>query len=287
MADVHDFGAAGDGQQDDTEALQHALDDGGGVLELRKGTYRITRPLVIDLTKQGYGAVIGQGGTARLVMDGPGPAIRIIGNHQGSATPASFQPSTWQNERFPTVTGIEILGTHSKAVGVELFRTMQCTISNVLIRNCLHGIHLIERNRNFLLSHSHIYDNAEYGVFFDRCNLHQTIISANHISYNKKAGIKSLDGDVHNLHITGNDIEYNNHAGVDESPNGEPRAAEIWFEATAGKISEVTIVSNTIQATVTPGGANIRIHGEETGASKTSPLISITGNVIGSQTRGI
>lgn len=281
MVQVRDFGAAGDGTQDDTEALQHALQEGDGTLHLTKGTYRITEPLVLDLTKLGFGSIQGDGGTSRIVMDGPGPAIRIIGNHEGTATPGSFKESTWKNERFPTVTGIEVLGAHKQADGIELYRTMQCTISAVLIRNCRHGIRLHERNRNFLLSHAHIYDNSDYGVFFDRCNLHQSIISACHISYNKRAGIKSLHGDVHNLHITGNDIEYNN------LPGTEQPAADIWFEATEGKISEVSIASNTIQATITPNGANVRIQGADAEQAKMSPLISITGNVIGSQSRSI
>lgn len=55
MSNVFGFGARGDGVADDTEALQHTLDSGDGVLRLNKGTYRITRPLVLDLTKTGLG----------------------------------------------------------------------------------------------------------------------------------------------------------------------------------------------------------------------------------------
>jgi len=281
MASVYDFGATGDGQTDDTEAIQHAIADGDGTLQFGKGTFRITQPLLFDLTQTGFASVQGIGGATRLVMDGPGPAIRIVGTHQGTASPPSIKPPVWQNERMPTVSGLEILGVHPLAVGIELTRTMQPTLTGVLIRNCRHGLHLVERNRNVLISHCHIYDNDEYGIFFDNCNLHQTIISACHISYNKRAGIKSLNGDVHNLHITGNDIEYNNRPGTDEP------AAEIWFEAPEGRISEVSIASNTIQATVTPNGANIRIHGEDTDSPNKSPLIAISGNVIGSQTRAI
>lgn len=287
MVNVYNFGAAGDGTSDDTEALQHALEAGDGVLHLNKGTYRITRPLVLDLTKLGYGSIQGEGGTSRIIMAGAGPAIRVIGDHRGTASPGTVKPHTWEKERFPTITGLEILGKHPEAVGIELRKTMQTTITQVLIRNCKHGIHLVERNRNFLLADSHLYDNDEYGLFFDRCNLHQMIVHGNHISTNKKAGIKSLDGDIHNLQITGNDIEYNNRPGEDKSPNGEPTGAEIWFEAPNGIISEVTIASNTIQATIQPGGANIRVWGPEQDSPRGARLITITGNVLGSQSRGI
>ncbi len=45
MANAFDFGAVGDGVSDETAALRHALEAGDGVLELGKGTYRITQPL--------------------------------------------------------------------------------------------------------------------------------------------------------------------------------------------------------------------------------------------------
>ena len=66
MAFVNHFGAAGDGQRDDTEALEHALAGGDGVLELGKGSYRITRPIVIDTTRTGYAAVRGLGAVLAL-----------------------------------------------------------------------------------------------------------------------------------------------------------------------------------------------------------------------------
>lgn len=327
MSNVFGFGAVGDGIADDAAALQHTIDSGDGVLRLNKGTYRITKPLVLDLTKTGFGAVRGEGGTSRIVMAGAGPAIRIIGDHQGTASPSSVQPHTWDNERFPTITGVEIVGEHPDSVGIELRKTMKCVISQVLIRRCRIGVHLVERNRDFLLSDSHLYDNHEIGLFFDRCNLHQIIVHGCHISWNKFAGIKSLGGDVHNLQIVGNDIEYNNTTAggasgsvgrpvttrpatttrpetggltPPRSPGTEthPGGSEIWFDATDGVISEVTISGNTIQATVQTGGANIRIIGAEVERPQradapkslkvdTAHLFNITGNVLGSQWRAV
>lgn len=288
MVFAHDFGATGDGQTDDTAALQHALQAGDGVLRLEKGTYRITSPLVLDLAQQGYGAVLGAGGAARIIMAGAGPALKIVGDHQGTAVPRSVKPQTYERERFPTISGVEILGVHPEAVGIELVKTLQCTVSEVLIRNCRYGLHLRERNRNFILSHSHIYDNAEFGIFFDNCDLHQTNLQGNHISYNKRAGIYSRDGDVHNLQITGNDIEYNNQPNADQVAFDPARnGAEIWFDCPTGVMSEVTIASNTIQATIQPGGTNIRIEAGADRQQRGACLIAITGNVLGSQSRGI
>ena len=305
MANVFGFGAVGDGITDDTDALQHTLDSGDGILRLNKGTYRITKPLLLDLTKQGFGAVRGENGTSRIIMAGEGPAIRVVGNHQGTAFPGSVQPHLWDKERFPIISGIEIVGEHRNSVGIELRRTMKCIVSQVLIRQCRIAVHLVERNRDFLLADSHLYDNHEIGLFFDHCNLHQIIVHGCHISWNKIAGIKSLGGDVHNLQIVGNDIEYNNATagGPNASPDAaslsrHPGGSEIWFDATEGVISEVTISGNTIQATVQDGGANIRVVGAAvkrpqladapaSNTPDTAHLINITGNVLGSQWRAV
>lgn len=284
MSEAANFGATGNGETDDTAALEHALKDGDGVLRLHKGTFRLSRSLVIDLSRTGYAAVIGDGGASRLVMTGPGPAIKIVGTHRGTSVPKSVTAETWQQERFPTLSGFEVLGEHPDAVGIELVRTLQATVSQVLVRNCRYGIHLTDRNRNVLITDCHLYNNEQYGLFFDKCDLHQTNVSGCHISFNKRAGIKSLGGDVHNLQITGNDIEYNNRPGIDTPTEG---GTELDFDATEGAISEVTISSNTIQATVQPGGANIRIRGSQSGKTQGACLIAITGNVIGSNTRSI
>ncbi len=255
------------------------MSEGDGVLELGKGSFRITRPLILDTTTRGYVGVRGEQGTARLLMDGAGPALQIIGDHHGTATPKTVQPHTWGKERFPVISGLEILGRHPEADGIQLLHTMQTTVQNVLIRNCRHGIHLAKRNRNFLLNASHIYDCSDTGVFFDHCNLHQVIISANHISYCKRAGIRQLDGDVHNIQITGNDIEYNSGA--------EGTTGEIVLEAPNETISEYTIASNTLQATRPARDANVLILGRKGVNATAARLIAITGNVIGSRDKSI
>ena len=303
MANVFGFGAIGDGVADDTDALQHALNDGDGVLRLNKGTYRITRPLILDLRKRGYGAVRGEAGTSRIIMAGAGPALRVVGDHQGTASPASVQAHTWNQERFPTINGVEVVGEHPQAVGIELRKTLKCVISQVLIRRCRVAVQLVERNRDFVLADSHLYDNHEIGLLLDHCNLHQIIVHGCHISWNKLAGIKSVGGDVHNLQIVGNDVEYNNAtAGGSKASDADltqhPGGSEIWFDARDGVISEVTISGNTIQATKQIGGANIRIVGAEvrrpqpadspaTLMPDTAHLINITGNVLGSQWRAV
>ncbi len=268
-----------DSGQDATDALQHAVESADGLVALPAGALTISRTIVVDLTATGYRGIRGANGASRIVMAGPGPAFRIVGDHQGTADPQSFQEHTWERERFPIISDFEILGKHAEADGIELFRTVQCTIRNVLIRRCRFGIHLVERNRNFLLADSHIYDGGDTGVFLDNCNLHQVNIIGNHISYNKRAGVRQFNGDVHNIQITGNDIEYNS--------GSEETSGEIVLEAPDGLSSEYTIASNTIQARPENPGANISIVGSEANSPHAARAMAITGNVIGSRHHNI
>ena len=66
MSNVTRFGAIGDGKADDTEAIQHALAMGDGVLHFPPGTYRITQPIEIKLAERGPLGIDGTGGTARV-----------------------------------------------------------------------------------------------------------------------------------------------------------------------------------------------------------------------------
>ena len=109
MANVRDFGARGDGRNDDTAAILHAIQKGDGQVVFPRGDYLITRPLHIPLALHGRIAVEGGGGTAKIVMNGPGPALHLVGTHSRTAHPPDFQEQVWQKERMPTVRGLEIV----------------------------------------------------------------------------------------------------------------------------------------------------------------------------------
>jgi len=287
MTQAGDFGATGDGQTDDTEALQHALDEGVGELVLPRGDYRLTKPLVLNLATIGRTSIRGEGGTARLLMQGSGPAMHLKGSHSTSADPNSFRDSEWTHERMPMISQLEILGQHEEADGIRIEGVMQPTITGVLLRKLRHGIQIVGRARNVLISHCHIYHNTGVGIFLDAVNLHQAIISGSHISYCRLGGIRIERSEIRNLQITGNDIEYNNNGGHKiPGADGIP-TAEIWLDASEGSIREGTICSNTIQATYSPDGANIRIIGQPKEKNAKVGMLAITGNLIGSQWNNI
>ncbi len=276
MASVRDFGARGDGTADDTAALGHAVQHGDGQLMFPRGDFLLTEPLVVPLDLFGRLSLEGEGGVARLVMAGPGPALHLVGTHRRTALPEQFAEGVWQRERMPTVRGLEIVGRHPEADGIRLEGVMQPTLQGLLIRRCRHGIHLTNRARNVIISDCHVYHNTGVGIFLDRLNLHQVNIHGNHVSYCKQGGIRVEGSEIRNIQICSNDIEYNHDLQA-------PTSADVLFDCRAGTIREGTIVGNTIQAVHSPGGANVRL----LGAGKDNPnavgLLAITGNLLGSQ----
>lgn len=261
---------------DDAKTLQ-ALVDKGGHVRIPAGTYRIETPLVIDLEKTGFTCI--EGGTvARIVMAGPGPAIRFVGHHEGTAAPKSVKPLVWDRERMPGLDGVEIVGGHPEADGVEASGTMMLTITRLHVRDCRHGIHLVNRNRNVAIADCHIYQNRGIGIFLDSVNLHQINVTGSHVSYNDDGGIVVRGGEVRNLHITGCDIESNH--GKDRPPT-----ANVYVDSRGGSHAEVAITGNTIQHNhEAPGSANIRIQGPSVARAKIDELrdghVTITGNIL-------
>jgi len=284
MGSVREFGAVGNGQDDDTDAIQHAVESSDGDIVFPRGNYRITRPIVVDLSRHHRTSLRGLGGLAKIIMAGPGPAISVIGTHASNANPRNFKPVVWERERMPTVEGLEIEGAHPEADGIHLQGAVQPTLSRVLIREVRTAVRLFKRARNVLIDACHFYHNTGVGVHLDHVNLHQCIISASHISYCRQGGIRIEGGEIRNLQITGNDIEYNNidsHQAQFPDALAEP-TAEIYIDVQEGSVREGTICSNTIQATVSPNGANIRI----IGSPKVDDLFglwTIAGNLIGNQ----
>jgi hypothetical protein len=278
LANVRDFGAVGDGKSDDAEAFQRAIDSGRGDIFVPRGTYRLNKTVVADLDHIGP-LSIASSGAATVLMAGPGPAIKLVGTHEGTADPCSVKENVWLKQRTPSISGLEIVGADPQACGIEATGTMQATFSRLTIRKALHGIHLTGRNRNVIVSDCHIYENRGIGIYFDHVNQHQTNVGNSHISYNAGGGIVQRGGDVRNIQIGNCDIEANMDA------NGPP-AANVLIDATGGSIGEIAITGCTLQhAHNAPDSANIRIIGE--GVSQRYAQgelrggnITITGNVL-------
>ncbi len=264
---VRDFGAVGDGAADDTAAIQWAVDAQIGEVRFPRGIYRISRPIVIELDKLGPTSLLG-GGTARIIMAGPGPALKLIGTHGGTADPGSVKPNVWQRQRMPIIDGLEIIGAHQDAVGIEAVGTMQLIITRVNIREALHGIHLTKRNRNVIISNSHLYKNRGVGLYLDDVNLHQINVTGCHISYNTGGGIVVRAGGVRNLQVSGCDLEANI-VNVLIDSDGSP-----------GGTAEVAITGCTLQHSGGPNSANVRFIGAGGDGQRAWGHLTIANNVV-------
>jgi hypothetical protein len=237
---------------DDADAVQKAADTGGALHF--SGTFRLGKSVVIDLAKSGFTSLHGDG-TARIIMSGSGPAFQFIGTHGGTAAPDSVKDEVTARERMPMVDGIEVVGEHPDADGIEVKGTLQMTITRTRLSHLRHGIHLVGRNRNLIVSSCHIYDNRGVGIFFDEVNLHQTNINACHISYCRGGGVVTRGGEVRNIHIAGCDLESNMAPEL-------PPAANVEIDNRGGSTAEVSITGCTLQHNhLSPGSANIRVIG--------------------------
>ncbi len=273
------LGTVGDGVADATQAIQQAVDSGVSAIHFPPGSYRLTKSINIDLDMSGLVSFSGDG-VARILMDGAGPAFRFIGTHKGTADPLSFEEKTWQQQRAPMIDGIEIVGIHPEACGVEANGTMQLTLTRLIVRRVLHAIHLVNRNRNVLIANCHLYENRGVGLYLDHVDLHQINVNACHVSYNAQGGIVSRQGNVRNLHINGCDLESN------MSPETPPTAnVMIDCSDSIHGTAEVSITGCTIQHnSKSPDSANIRVIGRGISKSDQPPVrwgnIAITGNVL-------
>lgn len=292
MIDVTDYNAAGDGQTDDTGAIYEALREGDGALRFPRGDYIISETIEVPLDEAGRTAIVGEPG-ATVIMIGKGPAFRLVGTHEGTGSPTTVDEAVWRRQRMPTVGQIAVTAENDEADGFELIETMQALFHGVWVRQARHGIRLTRRNRNTLISDCHLYHNTGVGLFIDRCNLHQINVSGSHISYNRLGGIRVAGSQLRNLQISGCDIEYNNHRVHNTAPRP---TAEIFIDCTGSDPSnpsnpataaEIAITGSTIQATASEEGANIRILGTDLDRRIPPRLITIAGNVIGSQTNNV
>ena len=268
----HTVTLVGDGQTDDTEALQ-ALARLPGNLNLPPGSYRITRPIEILLAESGPLSIAGAG-TARIIMDGPGPAIRVTGTHGGTASPETVNANVWEMERTPCLDGIEIVGAHPEADGIELTGTMQPILTRITVRNARHGLILTKRNRNVVIDHCHLYNNHGIGILFDRLNLHQVNIANCHISYNSQGGLVIRESEIRNLQISCCDIEGN------MAPDQKP-TANILIDSRIGSVREIAITGCTLQHNHTsPNSANIRCIGRSRDEPQKIGHMTIGNNVM-------
>ncbi len=168
VVSVRQFGAVGDGQADDTAALQKALDSGSRVVQVPAGTYVIRRSLRIgsdttfSLDKEavirlGDGAAAEAGGDCFMICNRDPEQ----GNENITVTGGLWDGNCAKNPR-----GDEFAADSYGGVGMNFVKVSKLTVTNLTMRNTeSFAIRVGEVDRflveNILLDHTIIRPNQD------------------------------------------------------------------------------------------------------------------------------
>lgn len=158
LVSVKDFGAIGDGSNDDTNAIQAALASGAKLVYFPAGNYKITSTLTVTTDGQGLvgdGIGLGQGvgaddGTA-IIHYGSGPVIFVSYNLTGVSI---------RNFNITRANSPVALGDDGIAFDVL---TEQAIIDNVQVRGCWVGLQLCATSYSFV-TQCIVRDNYSHGI---------------------------------------------------------------------------------------------------------------------------
>jgi hypothetical protein len=149
-ADIRDFGATGNDQSDDTEAIERALASGRPAY-VPPGTFSIS-----GLHMPQKGTLFGDGRASILRARGPGAAIIVTGGATGMYA--------------VTIRQVEIVGPGAGSTGILLEHAHESTIESVDVHDFEIGVQGIRAWTN-AIRHSRIYNNRKHNVVLGaECN---------------------------------------------------------------------------------------------------------------------
>jgi len=270
-----DFGAIGDAKTDDTQAFQNAVDSGiKSVLELEAGNrqYLIKDTVIIDIEK----IKMINGNNSYLVLEEDIIGLKLLGSKDTkSAAPINEQNIFIAEKQFmPVVSNLQI---YSKAdtyvgTGIQVEGTFGLIITNNQLFNLKTGVKFVGYNRNVIIENNQIWNMRNYGVHWEKVNLHQQIIENNHISFTKK-NLFFENSDVHNIQIIGNDLE----GGGGEQEGNENSIHFLVTDGSLGDMSQIQILGNSIEEHLVATTSLIKFENHTDDTSKMQ-IIEITGN---------
>ena len=238
MIDISDFGAAGDGATDNTDAIQRALDAAaasGEVVHIPEGEF-MTRGLAVPNGVRGI-----QGDTPAAYTKRAGSTLKMIDD--GGASKALLDMSGCKDAfcrdfnvigfgrepGMPPVSGISVeLPAHGSHNGmgscltfdgmcVEAFSLDSVHMQNagvITIRHCIIG----DAGRHGLLAHiwdgwilDCMFPGSLCGIYSDE-SIASITITGNRIEWNAMAGIWCRN--AYRLSLVGNTIDYSGYEGM-------------------------------------------------------------------------
>jgi len=217
---VSEFNAVGDGEIDDTQAIQNAINSvkNKAILSFPAGkTFRITDTLTIPVDK--IVGVVGNGAWLKTTEDIT--MIDFVGNKtSGGGGPRSDNLDLMKVEGCPFITDLKFYSdssTDSYGTAINIKHTLHPIIKDCSFFSLDTAISFEDRNRNALIFNNVFYGLKNYGIhFLEGHNIHQILISDNHFFGFKKA-LFDEGQDLVNLVFANNLIE----CGIDEQSDVE------------------------------------------------------------------
>lgn len=238
VVDVQAWGAEGDWQTDDTEAIRTAVEsiEDDGVLYFGPGTYVVSEPIRVDVGS--VRAVVG--GNAAINVQHDGPAFEVTGAATGGSIPQAIG-HLYGRELMPVVEGLQFHGLADPytGAGLRVRNVFGLLVTDSAFYRLDTGIEFVGKNRNLTVAYNQIWDNRSHAVHWNSCDLHQMLVESNFMGYSDKV-LFADRSKLYNLHVTNNDIEGG--SGEVEGPTNM-----LHFDVTDGTLAECKIQGNTIQ----------------------------------------
>lgn len=298
---VKDFGAAGNGSDDDTAEIQSAIDylsASGGAVVFPFGTYKTTSAITIysnvHIIGDGF-PTIHSATAGKNIFSGSGISNVLIENIKFTGTGSSTAPTVSVGGYLTSSTGLVTIVNSSNITisqcefgdfynGISLIKCLQAQVTNNYIHNwMLYGIlgsissgMSIDFNR--IIGCDQTAGVSSYGVMITGDNAGGNPSSANSISHNVIWNIPAWDGimthDCDALKIIGNDIR-DVRMGIDASIS------------VATTINDIQIASNYVKSTTTDcwagvGAVSAGILFSGYDSTHLASGVTITGNIIDS-----
>lgn len=238
-------GIVGDGEIDDTVALQKLIDNSNGILRLKCKKYLLSSSLIVDINK----IKLIDGGNATFIVNGDFTAFILNGSLTSdmSANPNTLNDDIMNIESNTIIKNCKITSTNPKVGnGIKLSGCFKTNIENCYIFKLNNGITISDQNRDISIFNNHIYGCYNNGLTFDdTSNLHQCNINGNFISYCHYCVALDKPVQVANFQFNGNDIELSSYPSSSDTTG---RAVYIASGDTeSGQLSEIEFAGNTIQ----------------------------------------
>lgn len=206
---VDEFGAEGDGETNDSQAIQDAVNsiEEKAALVFSSGKrYLLEDTVTINVNR----VRVIYGNNAYLIIDDNIVGLDIHGekDEPGSGPDWPIQHELKDEEFSSIIHGLQIYSPSYTGVGIRLRNQFATTVSNCHFFNLDYALRIGDFTRNLILSDNNIWDNQTAGIHMtgdnssrSRADIHQIVVADSNISYNRNSILIDDNFQVYNLHI--------------------------------------------------------------------------------------